>query len=89
MKLIKEGPSGPFLFYLFIVMEYSWHQFIQLDKVRNLPLNEQVREYNFYLESLSEQINRQNKGDGPFLLLESGNYILLENGNRILLDGLR
>jgi len=64
-------------------MEYTWYQFTQLDKIRKLPLNEQVRQYNFHLQDISEQIMNQNKGIGKFLLQESGFLLLQENGQRL------
>jgi hypothetical protein len=33
--------------------EIMWHQFVQIDHIRRLPLNEQVIQYNMYLEDLS------------------------------------
>jgi len=65
--------------------ELSWIQFQKLDRIAKLPLNEQVREYSYYLDSVSNNIIHQNKGDGPFLLQESDFFILQENGNRIRL----
>jgi hypothetical protein len=76
-------------------MEYSWNQFRTLTHIRNLPLNEQVKRYRFYLEELSSMINVQNKGRAirptittpfsGFLLQENFDYILQEDGSRIYL----
>ena len=35
--------------------EIMWYQFVQIDHIRRLPLNEQVIQYNMYLENLSAQ----------------------------------
>jgi hypothetical protein len=41
-----------------IFEELLWPQFVKLERVRKLPLNEQVKEYNLYIHNLS--ISRQN-----------------------------
>jgi hypothetical protein len=72
----------------------SWPQFIQLNEVRNLPLNEQVNKYNRYINELNvSRLNwlaYQNKGSLPtppqdtnFLLQEDGFNILQEDGSKI------
>jgi hypothetical protein len=76
-------------------MEYTWNQFRTLDHIRNLPVNEQVKRYRFYLEELSSMINIQNKGRAirptattpfsGFLLQENFDYILQEDGSKIYL----
>lgn len=76
-------------------MEYTWKQFITLSSIKNLPLNEQVKRYRFYLEELSSQIYNQNKGPttdiipvvplSGYLLQENGFYILQEDGSKIYL----
>lgn len=71
-----------------IFNEILWPQFRELNHIRKLPLNEQVKHYNQYLYELSEARNSwiiyQNKGDdGAFLLQEDGFYLLQENGFRI------
>lgn len=74
--------------------ELSWPQFQSLNHVRRLPLNEQVRQYNQYLNELSEArqswIIYQNKGPRRtqetqelFLLQEDGFYLLQEDGFKI------
>ena len=65
--------------------ELSWVQFQKLDRIAKLPLNEQVKEYSYYLDSVSNNMIHQNKGDGPFLLQENDFYLLQENGNKIRL----
>jgi hypothetical protein len=71
-------------------MEYSWLQFQNLDHIRRLPLNEQTRQYQFYLDSLANQRINQNKGDSGYILLEQQgtfeyplDYLLNEDGTRI------
>ena len=56
-----------------------------------------MRQYHFYLDALSNERFRQNKGPGStqiqtptqpaegFLLQEDGDYLLQEDGTRILL----
>ena len=65
--------------------ELSWVQFQKLDRIAKLSLNEQAKEYQYYLDSVSNNRLHQNKGDGPFLLQETGFYLLQENGNKIRL----
>lgn len=65
--------------------ELTWIQFQKLDRIARLPLNEQVKEYSYYLDSVSNSLIKQNKGDGPFLLQENDFFLLQENGNRIKL----
>ena len=83
-----------------IFNEISWVQFIQLNKVRNLPLNEQVNRYNQYLNELQQQRQHYiqqlnwlegNRGgikpvqDLGFLLQEDGFNILQEDNNKIII----
>ena len=72
-----------------IFNEILWPQFIQLNKVRTLPLNEQVKKYNQYIYELNEArhswVSYQNKG--PFrlpLTIQNVSYLLQENGFEIL-----
>ena len=65
--------------------ELSWIQFQKLDRISKLPLNEQAKEYRYYLDTVSNNLIRQSKGDGPFLLQETDFYLLQENGNKIRL----
>jgi len=76
-------------------MELTWKQFISLNYIKNLPLNEQAKRYRYYLEELSSMNNYQNKGPltdsipvqpfSGFLLQENGFYILQEDGSKIYL----
>lgn len=65
--------------------ELTWLQFQKLDRISRLPLNEQAKEFQYYLDSVSNNRLYQSKGDGPFLLQEPGFYLLQENGNKIRL----
>lgn len=82
-----------------IIRELTWQQFVNQPHVRNLHINEQVRQYNFHLDYIAN-LNFQNKGvsstggEAPyiptqpaegFLLQEDGDYLLQETGHRILL----
>ena len=71
-------------------MELTWQQFRNQNHIRILNENEQVRQYRFYLESLTEQNHRQNKGQKQlrlqitgFLLQEDLFIIQQENGSGI------
>jgi hypothetical protein len=82
-----------------IFREFSWIQFQQLNEIRNLPLNEQVKYYNQYLNDLNiarqSWIIYQNKGPHSptptppsvegFLLQEDLFDILQEDGNKIII----
>jgi hypothetical protein len=76
-----------------IFEEIFWPQFIQLEYIKRLPLNEQVNQYNQYLYDLSiarqNWITYQNKGPleevENFLLQENGFFLLQENGNKIII----
>jgi 50S ribosomal subunit-associated GTPase HflX len=61
-----------------IFQEILWPQFIQLEYIKRLPLNEQVNQYNQYLWELSiarqNWITYQNKGD----TLENEKYLAQE-----------
>jgi hypothetical protein len=67
------------------VGELTWVQFQRLDRISKLPLNEQTKEFQYYIDSVSNNRLHQNKGDGPFLLQENSFYLLQENGNKIRL----
>jgi hypothetical protein len=70
-------------------MELSWQQFRNQNHIRILNENEQIRQYRFYLDALSNELRRQNKGPGfskgidGFLLQEDLFNILQENGSGI------
>ena len=79
-----------------ILGELNFNQFVNQHNLRNLPINEQVRQYDFYIQSLVQDNQRQNKGSqqgslGPtvpyegFLLQEDFDYLLQEEGYRIFL----
>ena len=77
-----------------IFEEILWPQFIRIDKISKLPLNEQVVEYNNYMYDLSMMrqnwLNDQPKGPLPkpkpgFLQQENLFYILQENGGKIII----
>ena len=76
--------------------ELLWPQFVKLDWVSKLPLNEQVQRYNVYLDELTTirhqySVEFQMKGGpgGPnivesgFLQQEDLFYILQEDGSKI------
>ena len=70
-------------------MELTWQQFRNLNHIRILTENQQIRQYRFYLDALANERYRQNKGprfatgiDG-FLLQEDLFTILQENGSGI------
>ena len=69
-------------------MELSWQQFRNQNHIRILNENEQIRHYRFYLDALSNQIHKQNKGPqsikiSGFLLQENEFLIQQENGSGI------
>lgn len=78
-----------------IFEELSWVQFQQLNEMRGLPLNEQVKYYNQYLYELNEArqswIIYQNKGkrltlqNVGFLLQEDLFNLQQEDGNNIFI----
>ena len=76
-----------------MIVELNWKEFANQPDIRILPLNEQVRQYHFYLDALSNERLRQNKGPkrvqqvepipSGFLLQENSDYILQEDGSKI------
>jgi hypothetical protein len=76
-----------------IFEEISWPQFVKLDKINKLQLNEQVKEYNQYIYDLSlarqSWLNNQPKGSliqqQNFLLQEDGGFLLQENDSNIII----
>lgn len=70
-------------------MELSWQQFRNQTHIRILNENQQIRQYRFYLDALSNELIRQNKGPGSdtgiggFLLQEDLFMILQENRSGI------
>ena len=79
-----------------IFNEILWPQFIKLNEIRNLPINEQVNRYNQYIYELNEArhswISYQNKGPKQltlqnvgFLLQEDLFNLQQEDGNNIFI----
>ena len=74
-----------------IFNELLWPQFKELNHVRGLPLNEQVKQYNQYIYELNQArqnwLTYQNKGpvfvSEAFLLQEDGFFLLQEDGFKI------
>lgn len=78
-----------------IFNEILWPQFLNLEGIKNLPLNEQVNRYNSYINELTNKRNNYLKQqrwleyyerggvDGNFLLLEDGLYLLQEDGSKL------
>jgi len=71
-------------------MELTWKQFRNQNHIRTLNENEQIRQYRFYLDALSNELHRQNKGPKQltlqitgFLLQEDLFLIQQENGSGI------
>ena len=71
-------------------MELTWQQFRNQSNIRILTENEQIRQYYFYLDSVSNQAHQQNKGAQQlklkvtgFLLQEDLFLIQQENGSGI------
>lgn len=74
------------------MFELTWQQFRNLNHIRILNESEQIRQYNFYLDGLSNQIHQQNKGQKPieiigFLLQENLFLIQQEDGSGIYITG--
>ena len=80
-----------------IFNEILWPQFIQLNEIRNLPLNEQVNKYNQYIYELNQArhswVVYQNKGQHStqptppedfFLLQENDDYLLQEDDDKLI-----
>ena len=79
--------------------EISWQKFQLLPTMTKLPLNEQVRKYNQYinqigfersqylnwLEGHKKGANRQLELDGNFLLQEDFDFLLQEDGSKIII----
>tara|TARA_R110000772_G_scaffold255498_2_gene371708 strand:- start:31 stop:276 length:246 start_codon:yes stop_codon:yes gene_type:complete len=76
-----------------IFNEILWSQFQKLERVSKLTLNEQVNEYNLYLNELKVQritylqklnsIHDTRGGAMRYVLNEDGSYLLDEDGNKI------
>jgi hypothetical protein len=76
-----------------IFEEILWPQFVKLERISKLQLNEQVKEYNQYIYDLSlarqSWLNNQPKGSliqqQNFLLQEDGGFLLQENDSNIII----
>ena len=76
-----------------MIRELNWKEFVNQPHIRTLPLNEQVRQYSFHLDQVSNFIHWQNKGpkreqqsdsiNSGYLLQENSDYILQEDGSKI------
>ena len=71
-------------------MELSWQQFRSLKDIRMLTESEQIKQYHFYLDRLTNERIRQNKGPKQlriqvtgFLLQEDLFLIQQEDGSGI------
>jgi len=60
-------------------MELTWVQFKNQSHIRILNENEQVRQYHFYLDALSNERLRQNKGPRRQLREIVTGFLLQEN----------
>jgi hypothetical protein len=77
-----------------IFNEILWPQFVQLNEVRSLPLNEQVKKYNQYLNELRHQRQYYNQqlnwlecsggGIKPEQPVQDVGFLLQEDGFDIL-----
>ncbi|MDB4378149.1 hypothetical protein N9Z41_00115 [bacterium] len=90
-----------FKFKVDIFNEISWQKFTQLPQISPLPLNEQVRKYNLYINELTYERNvylhwleGHKKGPLPpklqtigVLLQEDLFDLEQENGSKILITG--
>jgi hypothetical protein len=83
-----------------IFEEILWPQFVKIERISKLPLNEQVAAYQQYVQDLSIQrqnwLNYQNKGpfafrtgsvpvESGFLLQEDLFDLLQEDGSKIII----
>jgi len=62
--------------------ELNFNQFVNQHNLRNLPINEQIRQYNYYLQDYTAQ----NKGTKQ-LILQSTGFLLQEDLFVILQEG--
>jgi hypothetical protein len=77
-----------------IFEEILWPQFIRIEHISKLPLNEQVASYQQYIQDLSiarqNWINYQNKGplveETFYLLQENTGLLLQENGFNLIIE---
>lgn len=88
-----------FKFKVDIFNEIPWQKFTQLPQISPLPLNEQVRKYNLYINELTYERNvylhwleGHKKGDRTtvidtdtfFILQEDDDYLLQEDGDKLI-----
>lgn len=72
-----------------MIRELSWKEFANQPHIRKLPLNEQVRQFNFHLDEVANYRQWQNKGRKltiqitGFLLQEDLFLIQQEDGSGI------
>ena len=82
-----------FGFKIDVFNEISWQKFKILPRIKSLPLNEQVKKYNLYINELTYQRNvylhwleGHKKGEsGNFLLQEDLFFLLQEDGSKIII----
>ena len=81
-----------------IFNKIHWLNFRKLPKIKLLPLNEQVKKYNLYINEFTYQRNAylhwldgHKKGkktliedNNSFIELENGEYLLQENGSKLI-----
>ena len=90
-----------FKFKVDIFNEIPWQKFTQLPGIRPLPINEQVKKYNLYINELTYERNAylhwlEGHKKGPFLKIRNIGFLLQENlfdleqedGNKIFITAL-
>ena len=89
-----------FRFKVDIFNEISWQKFQQLPDIKGLPLTEQVKRYNLYIDELTFERNTylhwleghkkgvrtvsEDSGETFFLLQEDDNFLLQEDGSKLI-----
>ena len=89
-----------FRFKVDIFNEISWQKFQQLPDIKGLPLTEQVKKYNLYIDELTFERNTylhwleghkkgartvsEDSGETFFLLQEDDNFLLQEDGSKLI-----
>ena len=82
-----------FGFEIDIFNEISWQKFKILPRIKGLPLNEQVKKYNLYINELTYQRNvylhwlegHKKGASSNFLLQEDFDFLLQEDGSKIII----
>mgnify|MGYP007072187898 CR=1 FL=1 len=90
-----------FKFKVDIFNEIPWQKFTQLPGIRPLPINEQVKKYNLYINELTYERNAylhwlEGHKKGPLLKIRNIGFLLQENlfdleqedGNKIFITAL-